>query len=400
MLGAAGGGPGGADIEKYLQSYEQMLQEGLAGSRQPVLNQIDQEGGVTVQPEPGFVVKTRDNNNGTKVFMNITCNEYIECPHFKSFAELEGQEGVRVPVSVGTPVEDFDKKGEPCLTYDLIVNPEVVSKCQEAPEYRDFVVQLCMNAVGQKYKMELDQRFKLPKLKYKGNQVQYQRIRVKKESMIQELGSGQPSPAIQSDATKQESSKDSTSQPQQLGPPSPDFHVFYMKDDVPSVDAFDYDWQAPPEDFNEWVREDYVYSLDLPCYHANAFNDRIRGTMMNKAARQQLGSEDSECLVALQRTEELLVGRTCVTQVRLPKLDEHVAALKQFRIEISDECLRVEFPPLPRTNKAVYSSFTIWWPGCFQSSEAAAVWEPSTDTLSISLPVQEVENIGGIQDMS
>mmetsp|Transcript_4506 Transcript_4506/g.6296 ORF Transcript_4506/g.6296 Transcript_4506/m.6296 type:complete len:89 (-) Transcript_4506:1-267(-) len=56
MLAAVGGpgAPEGADIEKYLQSYEQMLQEGLAGSRQPVLNQIDQEGGVTVQPEPGW----------------------------------------------------------------------------------------------------------------------------------------------------------------------------------------------------------------------------------------------------------------------------------------------------------------------------------------------------------
>eukprot|EP00971_Amphidinium_carterae_P168769 3343781-Amphidinium_carterae.2 len=37
-----------------------------------------------------------------------------------------------------------------------------------------------------------------------------------------------------------------------------------------------------------------------------------------QADRQQ-GSEDSECLLALQQTEELLVGRTCVTQVVMPR---------------------------------------------------------------------------------
>mmetsp|Transcript_28579 Transcript_28579/g.66215 ORF Transcript_28579/g.66215 Transcript_28579/m.66215 type:complete len:435 (+) Transcript_28579:128-1432(+) len=400
-LGPAGlaemlGGAGGADIEKYLQSYEQMLQEGLAGSRQPVLNQVDQEGGVTVQPEPGFVVKTKDANNGTKVFLNVTSNEHIESPHLKTLTEMEGQEGVRVPVSVGTPVEDFDKKGEPCVTYDLIVNPEVVSKCQETPEYRDFVVQLCMSAVGQKYKMELDQRFKLPKLRYKGTTVQYQRIRLKKESMIQELPSGQqPKPRSMEPKvlhSTDAAGKEGSAETEQGGIPRPEFHVFYCKPGSPALDACSHQWGPPPEDFDSWLQEDYVYGLDLPCYHANAFHDRIRGIMMNKAERNAQSPEEKECIVAMQKTEELLAGRDCIVQVSLPNLDEHVAALKQLRIEISDECLRVEFPPLPRTNRAVYSSFTVWWPRQFHSMGATAVWEPSTDMLMVSLPTQDCKS--------
>lgn len=44
-----------------------------------------------------------------------------------------------------------------------------------------------MNYVNQKYSIELDPRFTIPKLKYKGTTVQYQRIKVKKSPKIQEV---------------------------------------------------------------------------------------------------------------------------------------------------------------------------------------------------------------------
>ena len=39
-----------------------------------------------------------------------------------------GEQGCRVPLSIGTPVEDFDKKGEPCISYDVVANPEAPLK--------------------------------------------------------------------------------------------------------------------------------------------------------------------------------------------------------------------------------------------------------------------------------
>merc|ERR1719343_1567058 len=131
---------GGGDIEQYLQSYEQMLSEGLVQQQAPQLNQVDPEGGITVRPDPGFVVKTREVSSGMKVFLNIVSNEHVEAPHMKSFAELEGEEGCRVPLSVGTPVEDFDKKKEPCVTYDLVANPTVVQECQSTPAFKETVI--------------------------------------------------------------------------------------------------------------------------------------------------------------------------------------------------------------------------------------------------------------------
>jgi len=210
---------GGGDIEQYLQSYEQMLQEGISGGG-PQLNQVDSEGGITVRPDPGFVVKTREVSSVMKVFLNIVSNKHVEEPHMKNFAELEGEEGCRVPLSVGTPVEDFDKKQEPCVTYDLVANPTVVAECENLPSFRDSVVQLCLSAVAQKYKVELDTRYKLPKIKYKGTSVQLQRIRKSKQSQIQELS-----------ATRTDSQKDHARQRpvdrQGGGLPQPDFCIFY-----------------------------------------------------------------------------------------------------------------------------------------------------------------------------
>eukprot|EP00438_Fugacium_kawagutii_P020066 Skav201046 [mRNA] locus=scaffold3386:315602:337685:- [translate_table: standard] len=111
----------GANMEEYLQSYEKMLQEGIAPEMAP-LDQAYHEGGITTRPEPGFVVKTRDNAAGTKIFINIVSSPHIEAalnvhaamvlppqaPHMKSYTELEGEQGCRVPLSIGTPVEAGD----------------------------------------------------------------------------------------------------------------------------------------------------------------------------------------------------------------------------------------------------------------------------------------------------
>merc|ERR1719277_2742494 len=209
---------GGGDIEQYLQSYEQMLSEGLVQQQAPQLNQVDAEGGITVRPDPGFVVKTRDIQSGMKVFLNVVSNEHVEGPHMKSLAELDGEEGCRVPLSIGTPVEDFDKKNEPCVTYDLVANPEVVKESKNTPAFRDTLVQLCLAAVAQKYKVELDPKYKLPKMTYKGNVVQLQRIRKQKQSQIQEMSGNAPS-VVNNDNAGTDESKNAVKRPE--------FIVFY-----------------------------------------------------------------------------------------------------------------------------------------------------------------------------
>jgi len=373
---------GGGDIEQYLQSYEQMLSEGLP-TEHPQLNQVDAEGGMLVAPTAGFVVKTRDNHSGMKVFLNITSNENIEAPHMQSLVEMDNQDGVRVPLSVGTPVEDSDKKNEPCVTYDLVANPETVAECQKTPAFRESVVNLCLAAVGQKYKIELDQRYKLPKMAYKGNNGNpiLQRIRKKNTSKIEEVDSA-PIPGESKDA------RTGTSRSQDNGLKPPEFCIYYALPDAGPLNGFSANWGPLIEDHANGNDVPHISALDLPVYRINAWKENIRGTMKNLKDREAQQSEDQNAEVARSRTQELLKGRTCVAQVRMPDLDKHVATLKQFRVEISDECFRISFPPLPRSTKSVYAPLSLWWPCPFYSSQATADWNAETDILQVSLPAE------------
>ncbi|KAF4699126.1 hypothetical protein FOZ63_010069 [Perkinsus olseni] len=79
-----------------------------------VLRRDDQ--GVTVRPEPGLVVKTRDTKTREKIFVNLTSSKYVEAPHVKSFLDnTEQQQGIRVPMSIGEKREDADRKGGRCV---------------------------------------------------------------------------------------------------------------------------------------------------------------------------------------------------------------------------------------------------------------------------------------------
>jgi len=380
---------GGADLESYLQNYEQMLSEGLVQQQAPQLNQVDSEGGITVRPDPGFVVKTRDTQSGMKVFLNIVSNEHVEGPHMKSLAELDGQEGCRVPLSIGTPVEDFDKKNEPCVTYDLVANPDVVKECKNTPAFRDTLVELCFAAVAQKYKVGLDPKYKLPKMTYKGNVVQLQRIRKQKQTQIQELAGNNAGTAASGTTTSAEEEK---------GPKRPDFIVFYASrqalegpDCLPLPDGFKYNWGPPPEEIADAEGVSFLCGWDLPCYRVNAFQEKIRGTMKNKAdqkrAEEAAVAENAEA-PGVRETREMLRGRTCVVQIPMPNLDRHVPALKQFGVEVSDECLRLTFPMLPRSGRSAYAPLTIWWPRLFCAAQASSQWDAKADVLTITLPTE------------
>lgn len=256
-----------------------------------------------------------------------------------------------------------------------------MKECINTPAFKDQVVQLCLAAVGQKYKIELDTRYKLPKVTYKGASVQLQRIRVKKTSQIQEVG-GSSTSATPGAAT---SSRD-TGEEKHSGIQPPEFCIFYSKAGAQIIDGFEEKWVSPPDDPNDVAELDYLSGLDLPCYRVNEFKEKIRGTMKNKAARQA-DAEKTDEPPGEAETREMLKGRTCVVQLRLSELDQHVPSLKQFSVDVSDECLRVSFPPLPRQNiTAKYAPMLIWWPRHFCSLQATADWNPKAEVMTITLP--------------
>ncbi|RLN76173.1 hypothetical protein BBJ28_00002154 [Nothophytophthora sp. Chile5] len=63
-----------------------------------------------------------------------------------------------------------DKKGAVSLAFDVAVNSKVVEDCQQdkTGAFRNFVCELAIEYIDQKYKIKLDGRYKLPRLTYRG----------------------------------------------------------------------------------------------------------------------------------------------------------------------------------------------------------------------------------------
>lgn len=139
--------------------------------------------GIDITPNPGFTIKTRRISNNEKVFINICSHDEIAKPGLKKRLDENGEEveGMNVPMSVGPAREAKDMSDNACIVYDIIVNPDVIEEATAdgTGKYKDFVCQLGMQSLEQKYQEQIAKQYKLPKLKYLGNVVP-QRIQDRK----------------------------------------------------------------------------------------------------------------------------------------------------------------------------------------------------------------------------
>lgn len=153
----------------------------------------EQVKGKYITPNPGFCLKTRYTNESVKVFVNICFHEDIAVPAPKKKLDDTGNEveGMNIPMSVGPLRNGKDKSDKDCIIIDIIMNPKVLEDVREdsVGTYRDFVCQLALQYLEQKYKKPLDRRYKLPKLKYLG-EVEKQYIQDRKSMpVIEEIES-------------------------------------------------------------------------------------------------------------------------------------------------------------------------------------------------------------------
>lgn len=114
-----------------------------------------------------------------KVFFNICKSDSIDPPEQ---VMRDGEEQTRVPMSLGDPYEDVDHRGEPCVVYDVVFNPVTTDEKDEAADFMQFLVQLCMFRIEEKYperpKLNEKRRFKrLRQKEWKGRQIEEQYVR-------------------------------------------------------------------------------------------------------------------------------------------------------------------------------------------------------------------------------
>lgn len=184
-----------------------------------------------VTPEAGFVIKTCEVESGRKVFINVCSSDRIAAPggwanglmpdevasalEKLDAARASGEdagasmsshevEALRFPLACGPPRLDTDKKGAPCTSIDIIVNTDVLRAAQAARRLKHFLVQTFLGWAGKKLAAELDEKFKLPKMRYKGEVVASQRIRAddKKKPLVSELKDVEEAPSFPLRPTK------------------------------------------------------------------------------------------------------------------------------------------------------------------------------------------------------
>jgi len=153
--------------------------------------------GINITPTAGFVVKTKSMNdsdeNSMKIFINICQHDELGLPAMKKKIDENGEEveGLNIPMSIGSGRVGADKSGVKCFIYDVIVNPKVIedANADVTGKYRDFVCQLSIHGLEQKYNVNLDKRYKLPKLTKMGELLTQYIKDTKKMPKIEEVKS-------------------------------------------------------------------------------------------------------------------------------------------------------------------------------------------------------------------
>lgn len=97
-----------SQIKDFLKDYSSQSSSGL-----------DSEGGMTITPSKGYVVKTSDLSSSEKVFINICSHEIVDLPEQKDLPEVEDHLALRVPLSLGNPRPDHDKSKNYLRRQDL-----------------------------------------------------------------------------------------------------------------------------------------------------------------------------------------------------------------------------------------------------------------------------------------
>jgi len=261
--------------------------------------------------------------SGQKIFINVTSSDFVEKPHEKSIPDSNDEMGIRVPLSVGLGAEDFDKKNTPCVTYDCVLNPASIEASEEDPNFRHMVVQLLLGSVAQKYSLQLNPKYRLPKMKYKGgDSTRLQRLKVKKESQITEVES-KPRDIDEGSA------------------PTYAFNITYEADGEEPLDG-----------------------LTLPAYSEEV---ELQANLKTKV----FGQENQE-----ESLEKLLAKRTCVITVTMPEVKTAAA----IELDLSDECARVS------TSGLRSETLMLWFPAEFCSRLATADWDPQQRQLILRVP--------------
>ena len=125
---------------------------------------------IFINPKPGYVLKTRHQTDGNKIFINICSDDNIGAPSSR-VETVSGSQGLQwsIPYSQSQPREDIDRGGDKCMVYDVIFHHDTLYLAGKDQRMREVVHNTAMDAVDSAFQVKCDRGFvKFPKMKFKG----------------------------------------------------------------------------------------------------------------------------------------------------------------------------------------------------------------------------------------
>lgn len=151
---------------------------------------LDKEGGLYIEPKKEFVLKTKNIQSNEKIFINIVSHPVIQKPEETEIIENDlNKAAFRIPMSVNVLIEMTDNKKNPCKCIDVVVNPFIINKMKNENgfigEALNFLYELLIDYFLKRFQVCLTSSYILLKrCDYKGNYIQFQRVKAKKKLNI------------------------------------------------------------------------------------------------------------------------------------------------------------------------------------------------------------------------
>jgi len=132
--------------EAYLRQLEEESAEGGARQLQILL------------PRPAFCVKCRT-RDGAKVYINVCASDKIAV-----FTEDRSADSANalwhVPLSIGKPRTESDKRGRAAETFDAVFHPTTVRLADDSRRFMCFLIEICVEHINEGYHRTLTPEFK------------------------------------------------------------------------------------------------------------------------------------------------------------------------------------------------------------------------------------------------
>ncbi|KAF9540495.1 hypothetical protein EC957_004068 [Mortierella hygrophila] len=198
-----------ADEEALLEEFKKNPKAAMALAESYITAaQGPRQAMTEITPIPGFVVQTRTTKLSnqvplgnktviypaeTAVFINVCSSDLMPQPSKATEAEIrraiQAEEGVtyQVPFQVSPPREHRDSVAKAYLVVDACIHSEPYKRAEKDFDYKLYIMELAMEWVEEKCRVELSRNFELPNMKSK-DELKRRSIILPKPPAIQEMG--------------------------------------------------------------------------------------------------------------------------------------------------------------------------------------------------------------------